>query len=402
MLQLSFYNFRKNSYIFVEGTPDNDHFFIIQSGKVCCYHENEVPGSAPVTLGPGDFVGVIACMSGHFQIENVVALTDVKAICVRREQYPDLIRQNTPVAMKIIRRFAQNMRSLNDSLTRITLKTVAAESFEQIFKIAQYYESVEKEDIATYAYYQYLKSCPGGENFEEAKERFVLLKPTSRAVYFESDNDLVRIYPKDTMIFSECQTGADMFILQEGSVKITKVVDNSEVTLAVLKKGDMFGEMALLENKIRSANAIAHEECKVMVINRKNFDNMVATQPQIISRLTTTLADRIWAMYRQLENTQLRDPYVKVIDMISLQVEKQKLNFTSIFPYFTNLTPEDIMDMCGISRGYENKNMTDAIKEKLAKDPNIKIIDEKICIPDVQELIKQASCYRKQKMPLLK
>ena len=48
-----------------------------------------------------------------------------------------------------------------------------------------------------------------------------------------------------------------MFIIQEGAVRITKVVDGREVILAVLKKGDMFGEMALLENKPRSASAIA-------------------------------------------------------------------------------------------------------------------------------------------------
>ena len=60
------------------------------------------------------------------------------------------------------------------------------------------------------------------------------------------------------MIFSECQAGADMFIIQDGAVRITKVVDGQEVILAVLNKGDMFGEMSLLENKPRSASAIAH------------------------------------------------------------------------------------------------------------------------------------------------
>ena len=53
------------------------------------------------------------------------------------------------------------------------------------------------------------------------------------------------------MIFSEAQSGSDMFIIQRGEVSITKVVNGNEVTLAVLKKGDMFGEMALIENKPR-------------------------------------------------------------------------------------------------------------------------------------------------------
>ena len=47
-----------------------------------------------------------------------------------------------------------------------------------------------------------------------------------------------------------------------------------------------FGEMALLENKPRSASGIAHEDTTVMVVNRANFQRMVQTQPQLITRLT--------------------------------------------------------------------------------------------------------------------
>ena len=57
-----------------------------------------------------------------------------------------------------------------------------------------------------------------------------------------------------TMIFSDFQPGSEMFIIKEGSVKISKVTNDTEVTLAILKQGDMFGEMALLENKPRSAS----------------------------------------------------------------------------------------------------------------------------------------------------
>lgn len=113
-----------------------------------------------------------------------------------------------------------------------------------------------------------------------------------------------------------------MFIIQSGQVKISKVVDDNEVILAVLQRGDFFGEMALLENKPRSASAIAHEDCVLMAVNRKNFDQMVATQAQLITRLTITLAERLWSMSRQLTNAQLRDPMFKLFDMLALQLEK--------------------------------------------------------------------------------
>ncbi len=391
MLQLAFVNFKPNSYMLVEGTPNSDRFFIIQSGKVKCYHETAIPGSIPATLGPGDFVGVIPCMSGHSQTENVVAVTNVVAIMVRRDQYPELIMKNTAVAMKIVRAFTKEMRTLNDNLTELTLKKTIAETPEELFYIAEYYENMGLYDIAAYGFYQYLKECPKGANIEDAKRHFVVLRKKANAPYLENNGDLVRSYPKNTMIFSECQYGGDMFIIQEGSVKISKVVDGAEVTLAVLSKGDMFGEMALLENKPRSASAIAHDACRLMVVNRENFDQMVATQPQLIARLTTTLADRLWSMYRQLANTQLSNPREKMIDMLALQIEKQKITPVRGQAYMTGLTLKDVINLCGITQ----HDQPEAIYQ-LQNDPNIKIMDGKIRIPDVPELIKQAAFYRKQ------
>lgn len=391
MLQLAFVNFRKGSYVVVEGKSDNDRFFIIQSGHVQCHQENQV-GSNKM-LGPGDFIGVIPCMSNHLQIETVIALTDVTCISVRRDQYPELIERNTPVAMKIIRNFAKTMRSLNETLTQLTLNSVSENTPEEIFNIASYYDKNFKFDIAFYGYYQYLRTCPTGLNVEKAKARFVAIKGKSHAVYLEPSSDLMRTYPKNTMIFSECQTGSDMFIIQEGQVMITKVVDDNEVTLAVLKKGDMFGEMALLENKPRSASAICHEDCKLMVVNRKNFDLMVTTQSQLIARLTTTFSERLWSMHRQLTNAQLKDPLYKLVDMLALQVEKSKVNLSTSAQYQTDLTLQDLANMCGIPQDKQAKALYE-----FQQDPHIRIIKGRIMIPDSLELIKQAAFYRKQKL----
>ena len=103
------------------------------------------------------------------------------------------------------------------------------------------------------------------------------------------------------------------------------------MVLAVLHKGDMFGEMALLEDKPRSACAIVNENCRLMVVNRQNFDQMVSTQPQLISRLTTTLSERLWSMYRQLDNALLCQPLYRAVDMLALQLEKARSICDSLF-----------------------------------------------------------------------
>lgn len=394
MIQLQFVNFKQGSYITVEGRPQNNIFYIIQCGNVRVHREDSIPGQKEEMLGPGDFIGVISCMSNHSQVDTVLALTDVVCISVRREQYPELIEKNTPVAMKIIRTFANRMRLLNDTLVLATLNNSASQSPEQIYRVAAYYDKMNKPSIAVFAYYQYVKANPAGINVLLAKTRFNALRAKSRAVYFESNQDLLRKYPKDTMIMAEQQSGADMFIIQSGRVKISKVVDGSEVTLAILKKGDMFGEMALLENKPRSACAIAEEDCTLMTVNRSNFDQMVQTQPQLIARLTTTLAERLFQTQRQLLNSQIRDPISKMTDMLALQIEKARVaidpkNKTS---YQTDLTPLDIAAMCGLSQ--DEKNI---FVPKFSLSPVIKLSPEnKIFVPDCLELIKQSAFIRKQ------
>ena len=181
---------------------------------------------------------------------------------------------------------------------------------------------------------------------------------------------------------SECQSGNDMFIIQSGQVKITKVVDDNEVILAVLKKGEFFGEMALLENKPRSANAIAFEDCKLMVVNKQNFNQMVQSQSQMVFKITTTFAERIWVLYRQMENAAISDPINKLLDMLALQAEKMHLRYTVGTSYQFDLTIRDLANMCGIPKETQGE-----VLRVFVQNSRIKIIDNKILVRDLEDLI---------------
>lgn len=387
MLQLSIVNFKKDSFLFVEGKENNDRFYIIQSGKVRCYKANDVKGLSVKMLGPGDFVGVISCMSSHSQIESAIALTDLKCISVRKDQYSELIEKNTPIALKIIRTFANRMRAMNEQLTQFSAKAVNVESAEHIYDVAKYYEKIGAYDIALYAFYQYMKENRSGVHLSEAQGSFKQLSTRSTLREFELPQETSRSYEKDRMIFSESQSGHDMFVIQSGQVRITKVINGNEVVLAVLKAGDMFGEMALLENKPRSASAIAHEPCKLMVVNKNNFDMMVSSQPQLIARLTTTLAERLWTSYRQLDNACLVQPIHKMIDMLALLAEKAK-KFAGQFE--PDITSDDLANMCSIPLEMHGKANLQLHQEKI-----IRFLHDKIVVLDCAELLKLAAFYRK-------
>jgi CRP-like cAMP-binding protein len=390
-LQLSIVNFHRDSYIIVEGKQDAVAFYIIRSGKVGVSKEVKIVEEEGGVLGPGDFFGVVSTMSSHSHIETAQALTDVSLIAVRREQYDLLIKNNAPVAMKIIQGFSKRMRYLDEAVTRLTFKSTGTEHPSHLFKVAEYYARQSQYNQAYYAYYRYLQYCPQGENVNIAKERMSKIHPYAKAVYLEKNSkDFSRFYQKNTMICSEAEPGDELYIIQKGAIRVSKIVDDKEVLLALLKPGDIFGEMALLENKPRSASGIAHEDLSVMVVNRANFQRMVQTQPQIITRLTQLLAERIWMVYRQLANTIMGNPLGRLYDRLWLELEKNRIEASPGTPHTFDFGPKDLINMVGMSME-EGK----AVLTKLFENKKIKAADNRIVTSDNDEIRKQAEYYKK-------
>ncbi|MFO8064258.1 MAG: Crp/Fnr family transcriptional regulator [Spirochaetota bacterium] len=391
-LQLSMVNFNKDAYIIVEGKQKADQFFIIRAGKVRISKEVEVvEEEGGNVLGPGDFFGVVSTMSGHSHIETAQALTDVTLISVNRDNYTLLIERNAPVAMKIIEAFSRRMRYLDEALARLTFKETAEPDPSHLFYVAEYYARQNQYNQAYYAYYQYISHVPEGGNVQLAQERMMKIKPYAKAVYLDGGGEVfTRTYPKDTMIFAETMPGRELYIIQKGSVKITKIVNDNEVLLAVLKQGDIFGEMSLIENKPRSASAIAFEETVLLAVNQENFERMVQTQPQIIARLTTLLAERIWFIYKQLANTLLSDKVGRLYDALLIQLEKNRVPIRSGEAYTFDFGTRELINMVGLPMNEGNQ----AMKEML-QNSKIKAADNRIHVSDIEEIDKQAKYYRK-------
>ena len=390
-VQLTFVKFIKHAYIIVEGERKADRFFIIREGKVRLSKDAQVVAEeGGDILGPGDFFGVVSTMSGHSHIETAQALTNVVLISVKRNQYSQLIQNNAPVAIKILLQFSRRMRYLNEALTKLTLKKTATIDAEHLYNVAEYYAVQKQFTLAHYAYRQYIRHCPEGENVPVAKDRLRKIASYVRNVKMDyTSEELTRTYPNETMIFSEGEPGEEFFIIKEGSVKIVKVVDNNEVLLAVLKPGDIFGEMALLESKPRGASAVAYGECQLMTVNRANFNHMIRTQPQLIARLTPMLAERLWLLYKQLANTQIHDPMGRMYDMLLIHLEQKQIDLKVKRPYQFDFGTKELINMVGLSSSDGTM-----VLQKLLQSRNIEIIKSKICVGNVVEFSRQAAYYR--------
>jgi CRP-like cAMP-binding protein len=391
-LQLTFVNFAANSYIIVEGKRNADRFFIIRSGKVRLSKDVQIVAEEQGDmLGPGDFFGVVSTMSGHSHIETAQAVTDVTLISVQKDQFSQLIQGNAPVAMKIIMQFSKRMRYLDEALTRLTLKNNAAEDPSHIFNVGEYYVKHNQYNQAFYAYQKYVKCCPNGENKEPAIERMKKIAPYVKDLQqVPKPGEMNRTFKKDHIVFCEGEPGDELFIIQKGSVKIIKITDNNEILLAVLKTGDIFGEMALLESKPRAAGAVAYEDCQLMAVNRANFQQMIKSQPQLIARLTTLLSERIWLIYKQLANTQINDPLGRMFDMLQIQLDKKRVDVGSVTNYSFDFGLKELGSMVGLSQGDAT-----TYGRKLMENHVFQIVNEKLYIKELNEITKQNSYYRK-------
>jgi CRP-like cAMP-binding protein len=131
-------------------------------------------------------------------------------------------------------------------------------------------------------------------------------------------------FPAGTVLFREGDRGEEMFILQSGKVKISKKIRGVEKTLATLEKGEFFGEMAILNDKPRSASAETIEDCDMLVIDRKTFETLLRSNVEIAIRFIKRLADRLRETNDQMEALMIRDNTSRLVSLLAKQVKEKK------------------------------------------------------------------------------
>lgn len=112
-----------------------------------------------------------------------------------------------------------------------------------------------------------------------------------------------RTVPQGAMIFAKGDPGTTLMTVLTGSVRISVPAGGGhEAVLNVIKPGQVFGEVALLDGRARTADAVAMTDCELMVIDRRDFIPFLQREPDVVLKLIEILCARIRRTSAQVED----------------------------------------------------------------------------------------------------
>lgn len=104
---------------------------------------------------------------------------------------------------------------------------------------------------------------------------------------------LGKLYSDGEVVVRQGEAGNCMFVIQKGAAEVVRESHDGEVRVAVLKKGDIFGEMAIFQHDVRSATVRAAGEARVLTVDKRTFLRRVQEDPALALNILQILCERI-------------------------------------------------------------------------------------------------------------
>jgi len=122
-----------------------------------------------------------------------------------------------------------------------------------------------------------------------------------------SNGSLGQWYSKGHVVMRQGDMGDYIYAVQEGELEVVKEdVGGREVRVAVLRAGDIFGEMAILQKEVRSATVRALTETRLLTVDKKTFMSRVHEDPSLAFNIVRMMAKRIRDLNAKLGERRAR------------------------------------------------------------------------------------------------
>jgi CRP-like cAMP-binding protein len=160
---------------------------------------------------------------------------------------------------------------------------------------------------------------------------------------------------RGTSIFAKGDPGTGLMGVLAGAVKVSVAsADGKDIVLNVFREGDIFGEIALLDGRPRTADATAMSDCELIVIERRDFVPFLSSQPDVMLKFIEILCSRLRRTSEQVQDiTFLNLPTRLAKTLLQLTGGVQG----SAAPSKATITQREISQMIGMSRESTNKQL---------------------------------------------
>ena len=193
----------------------------------------------------------------------------------------------------------------------------------------------------------------------------------------------LRRYRKGETIFHQGDTGDALFVIESGAVKIVlpSPGGEEEAIIATLRPGDWFGELALGDGADRSATAIAHEATAAYRLNRRDFERLMDSKPQLRVALLEALARELRRLTRHVDEMHfLNLPGRLALRIVSLAREADPTATGEVrLPW--QFSQSELAGMIGGTRPTVNRMLSGFADEGL-----LRIDRDLLVVPDLERL----------------
>lgn len=395
--------YTKGSIIYFEGDHD-DRVFIMQSGAVLLT-STDIESGQPVAeqVKNGEFFGVKSAL-GHFaREETATALVPTVAVALTVQEFEILFSQNKALILKMLRVFSNQLRQIHKK-TESILNNITEDQQSGMLAVAKSFYDDEQYRSACDVYLKFLKRYPNTTKKDEVAKLYADSKMRNdRAAAHnkykeaadgsEEDSTSLKLfslpafdrfakkYEPGEVIISEYEPGDCFYLIQSGKVQLVKCVNGTSKNLDILKPGEFFGEMAILDNSARSATCVAVGNVKCLEFNKENFELLIAGNPQIALVLLKLFCKRIYDQKRRFRILCIKDLQARLADVFLMLDEMNPPTNPAEKMRRFNVTSGDIAHWAGLSIEVTKEELSKFVEKR-----KIEIFDGYMIVANILDL----------------
>ncbi|QTQ12447.1 Crp/Fnr family transcriptional regulator [Treponema parvum] len=407
--------YTKGSIIYFSGDKD-DRVFILQSGIVILTtHDIESNSQITEQVKTGEFFGVKSAL-GHFpREETATVLTDSIVITMNVAEFETLFSSKKDVIIKMLRVFSHQLRMVHKKIESILHNSEEINQASGMLSVAKSFYNDEQYRSCCDVCIKLLTRCPNSE----LKETVAKLYADSKLRYDKTTarkhrtlpaqnaapakgalkqfslpafERFAKMFEPEQVIISEFEPGDCFYLIQSGEVQLVKCVNGAKKNLDILKPGEFFGEMAILDNSPRSATCVAINQVELLEFNKENFQSLIAGNPQIALILLKLFCKRIYDQKRRLNILVISDLQARIADVFVMYDEMNPVQNTEDRSRKFNLTIASVAHWAGLTPEVAREEINKFIeKRKLEVFENYMIVSN---ITDMKRIVDTKSVQK--------